>query len=158
MPKRHPSLIPLSRDHHDGLLVALRLRQGKKALLRQWSHDPHWQATYVVEFYKKHLMRHFEAEEKVLFPAMKKHARESLQTIEVLLNQHEELRRSVKTFEKPDEESLQNDLRDFGELLDEHIRIEEHQLFPAFEKLVPSDVADQVGKEIEKIDKPAVRR
>lgn len=158
MARRHPSLIPLSRDHHDGLFLALRLKQGKKALLRLWSHDPFWQATYVVEFYKKHLMPHFEAEEKVLFPAMKKHARESLKTIEILLNQHEEMRRSVKAFEKPDEENLQDDLRDFGKLLDEHIRIEEHQLFPAFEKSVPSDVAENVGKEIEKIDKPAVRR
>ena len=158
MPKRHPSLIPLSRDHHDGLLLALRLRQGKKALLTDWSHDLHWQAKYVVEFYNKNLMRHFEAEEKVLFPAMKKHAKESLKTIEILLNQHEEMRRSVKAFERRDEESLQDDLRDFGKLLDEHIRIEEHQLFPAFEKSVPSNVAEYVGKEIEKIDKPAVSR
>jgi hemerythrin-like domain-containing protein len=157
MARRHPSLIPLSRDHHDGLFLALRLKQGKKALLRLWSHDPFWQASYVVEFYRKHLAPHFKAEEKVLFPAMKKHARESVKAIEKLLEQHQGMRKRIQRLEKPKAVGLPQDLKDFGELLDQHIWIEERELFPIFEKSMPDEVAKAVGLEIEAIDKQRTR-
>ena len=153
MAKRHRSLIPLSRDHHDGLLLALRLKQGEKALERLWSHDPQWQASYVVRFYKEHLTPHFEAEEKILFPVLRKYDQASFGTIGTLLRQHEEIRKRVKEFEKPDDRTLRSGLKDFGELLEQHIRIEENELFPSFEKSVPKEVADEAGREIEKIDK-----
>jgi hemerythrin-like domain-containing protein len=153
MPKRHPSLVPLSRDHHDGLMVALRLRQGKKALLRDWSHDQVWQSNYVVQFFRRHLVPHFEAEEKALFPTMKKYVRESIETIERLLNQHGEIRARVEKLETPKQLYLEGELRDFGELLEEHIRIEEDELFPLFEKSIAEDIAKDVGREITRIDK-----
>lgn len=153
MPKRHPSLVPLSRDHHDGLMLALRLRQGKKALLRDWSHDPAWQANYVVQFFHRHLVPHFEAEEKVLFPTMKKYANESLKIIETLLNQHGEMKTRVEKLENPERTNLETELKDFGDLLERHIRIEEDSLFPMFEGSVPKDIAEDVGQEIARIDK-----
>ncbi len=153
MAKRHPSLFPLSRDHHDGLMLALRLRQGKKALLRDWSHDPKWQANYVSNFYQQHLVPHFEAEEKALFPAMKKHARESLKVIEKLLDQHREIRVRMKRFQKPRDLGLDEQLRQFGDLLEQHIWIEERELFPIFEKSMRREVAERVGKQIELIRK-----
>jgi hemerythrin-like domain-containing protein len=154
MPKRHPSLVPLSRDHHDGLMLVLRLRQGKKALLRDWSHDLTWQANYVVRFYHDHLVPHFAAEEQALFPVMKEHVEESVKTIDTLLHQHKEIRERVETLEKPGWTGLEDRLREFGELLDGHIRIEEDKLFPLFEKSVPEDVAEDVGREIARIDQP----
>jgi hemerythrin-like domain-containing protein len=154
MPKRHPSLAPLSRDHHDGLMLVLRLRQGKKALLRDWSHDLTWQANYVVRFYRDHLVPHFAAEEQALFPVMKEHVNESAKTIDTLLHQHKEIRERVKSLEKLERTGLEESLREFGELLDGHIRIEENELFPLFERSVPEDVAANVGREIARIDKP----
>ena len=154
MAKRHASLVPLSRDHHDGLFLALRLKQGKRANLTGWSHDPRWQAYYVVAFYKSHLVLHFEAEEEILFPAMKRYAQGSERTIETLLQQHKEIKRTVSSFEAPDEKNLVEDLKNFGELLDQHIHIEENELFPVFEKSVPKAIAEEVGREIEKIKKP----
>lgn len=157
MPKRHPSLVPLSRDHHDGLMLALRLRQGKKALLRDWSHDPAWQANYVVQFFRHHLVSHFEAEERVVFPTMKKYVKENVDTIETLLSQHEEIKRRVERLEKLDRIDLDGELKDFGDFLERHIRIEEDDLFPAFERSVPDEIAEGVGKEIERIDKPSAK-
>lgn len=154
MAKRHPSLIPLSRDHHDGLMLALRLRQGKKALLRDWSHDPAWQANYVVQFFRRHLVPHFEAEEKALFPTMKNYVKESIKTVQTLLNQHEEMRVRAEKLGKPDPMNLEVELKDFGDSLDRHIRIEEDDLFPLFEKSIPKDIAEDVGREIARIDKP----
>lgn len=153
MAKRHPSLVPLSRDHHDGLMLALRLRQGKKALLRDWSHDPAWQANYLVQFFRRHLVPHFEAEEEVLFPTMKKYVKESLTTVETLLNQHGEMKTRVEKLENPERMNLDVELKDFGDLLDQHIRIEENDLFPLFEESVPKDIAEDVGREIARIDK-----
>jgi hemerythrin-like domain-containing protein len=135
-------------------MLALRLRQGKKALLRDWSHDPAWQANHVVQFFRRHLVPHFGAEEKALFPTMKNYVKESIKTVETLLNQHEEMRERVEKLEKPDPVNLEVELKDFGDLLHRHIRIEEDDLFPLFEKSIPKDIADEVGREIARIDKP----
>jgi hemerythrin-like domain-containing protein len=108
----------------------------------------------VVQFFHDHLVPHFEAEEKALFPAMKERVVESLRTIDTLLHQHKEIRERVKTLEKPERTGLEDRLREFGELLDGHIRIEENELFPLFERSVPEDVAENVGREIARIDKP----
>jgi hemerythrin-like domain-containing protein len=135
-------------------MLALRLQQGKKALLRDWSHDLTWQASHVVQFYRDHLVPHFKAEEKALFPVMKEHVVESAKTIDTLLHQHKEIREKVNSLEKPERTRLEDRLREFGELLDRHIRIEEDDLFPLFEKSVPKDIAEDAGREITRIDKP----
>jgi hemerythrin-like domain-containing protein len=135
-------------------MLALRLQQGKEALLRDWSHDFTWQANYVVRFYHDHLVPHFAAEEQALFPVMKEHVNESAKTIDTLLHQHKEIRERVKSLEKPERTGLEESLREFGQLLYRHIRIEENELFPVFEKSVPKDIAENVGREIARIDKP----
>jgi hemerythrin-like domain-containing protein len=135
-------------------MLALRLRQGKKALLRDWSRGLTWQASYVIQFYRDHLVPHFDAEEKALFPVMKEHATESLKTIDTLLHQHGEIGERVKSLQRPERTGLEDRLQEFGELLDRHIRIEEDELFPLFEKSVPKDIADDVGREIARVDKP----
>jgi hemerythrin-like domain-containing protein len=52
------------------------------------------------------------------------------------------------------ETALESELKTFGELLDRHIRIEEDDLFPLFEKSIPKDIAEDVGREIERVSKP----
>jgi hemerythrin-like domain-containing protein len=135
-------------------MLALRLRQGKNALLRDWSHDLTWQANFVVRFYHDHLVPHFAAEEQALFPVMREHVLESAKTIDTLLHQHKDIRERVKSLEKLQQASLEDRLKDFGDLLDRHIRIEEDELFPLFEKSVPKDIAEDVGREIARIDTP----
>jgi hemerythrin-like domain-containing protein len=135
-------------------MLALRLRQGKNALLRDWSHDLTWQANFVVRFYHDHLVPHFAAEEQALFPVMREHVLESAKMIDTLLHQHKDIRERVKSLEKLQQASLEDRLKDFGDLLDRHIRIEEDELFPLFEKSVPKDIAEDVGREIARIDTP----
>lgn len=133
MAKRHKSLVLLARDHHEGLLLALRLQQGKKALLRLWSHNPRWQASYVAEFYDKHLRRHFEAEEKVLFPLASTIAACHHLVTELIL-EHRTMEECVNRFRDPAANALEESLCSFGALLEEHIRKEDRVLFPAFEE------------------------
>ena len=61
--KRHKSLQNLSREHHDGLVFALRLQKGvaKKADLKSME-------AYAVWFWNTHLKPHFKMEEEHLFP------------------------------------------------------------------------------------------
>jgi len=153
MSKRHPSLVPLAREHHEGLLLAVRLQQGKKALLRLWSHDPHWQAGYVVEFYEKHLRTHFMAEEQGLFPiaegikACKPH-------VDELLLHHRTLVEQVDRFRQPTRVRLDDALHAFGALLEEHIRKEDRVLFPLFEKHATQEMLRQVDISIKRFYPP----
>ena len=144
--KRNISLVPLSQDHYDGLLLAVRLQQGSRALERLWSHDPVWQANYVVEFYEQHLTPHFEAEEAVVFPLAKIHLNDT-SIIDRLVQEHETMREYVQYFRAPDQNTLQDKLVQFGTLLESHIRCEEREFFPLCESSVPE-------AELEKIKEP----
>ena len=68
--RRHESLIPLSREHHYGLLVCLRIHRG----IENHQADVSWlneRAEKVVRFFESELKTHFKAEEEIVFPAMK---------------------------------------------------------------------------------------
>ena len=146
--QRHKSLVPLSRDHHEGLLLAVRLQQREKALLHLWSHDLHWQAEYVVKFFTDHLAQHFEEEENILFPKVLPYFKDKSDIIDRLINEHKELRSSIEFFRQPNESGLEGHLVQFGKLLEEHIRTEERELFPLCEKIIPSNTMNEIGKQI----------
>src|SRR5436189_5970624 len=67
--KRHLALIPLSRDHHDGLVQALRLRraaaEGDTARLKA--------ARKFVDFFRNEERVHLRDEEEELFPLFLRH-------------------------------------------------------------------------------------
>jgi hemerythrin-like domain-containing protein len=138
--ERHPALVSLSRDHHDGLLLAIRLQQGDRALLRLWSHDPFWQAKHVVQFYDEHLIRHFAEEEETLFPFAMNHLGEQSNIVDRLLGEHGQLTGLVRTLRTPGSKELPPLLREFGRILEGHIRCEERELFPLCERLIPKEV------------------
>ncbi|MBI1803874.1 MAG: hemerythrin domain-containing protein [Ignavibacteriae bacterium] len=147
--KRHDSFIPLSREHHDGLLLATRLQQGRNALLRLWSHDLSRQAEYVVRFFDEHLDNHFQTEETFIFPLAQKFFHEEQQPIiQQLLDEHNELRELADFLRNPDEKKLECTLTRFGEILERHIRAEERQLFPICEETFPAEDLGTLGMNI----------
>ncbi len=147
---RHPSLILLSHDHHHGLALALRCR--KQALGRikpvglQGLEE---RAGEVKEFFSKNLERHIQAEEEILFPAIRSCASESWQMVEDLIEEHRQIRDGMARLEE--KEKLSKALFDLGDLLERHIRREERELFPLFENRASATEAEKAGKEIEKI-------
>jgi len=152
MAKRHSSLVPLSHDHHHGLALALRLRQGDKALLNDgWTHDRNEQARRVAKFYDDELRRHFKAEEDVVFPAMLHHVPQSSAMIEILIQQHREIERLVGEIRRIHDARLELNLVALGELLEKHIRIEERDVFETFQSQVPLDVVERVGEGVKRI-------
>lgn len=63
MAKLHPSLVPLSREHHVALLLAFRLVHGLPPS-RQADDSPQAQAQDTVRFFQTRLTTHFRAEEQ----------------------------------------------------------------------------------------------
>ncbi|MEX0602075.1 MAG: hemerythrin domain-containing protein [Bacteroidota bacterium] len=149
MAKRHSSLIELSRDHYHGLLLAVRLQQGKKALLRLWSHDPLYQAKFVVSFYENDLKKHFKAEEEALFPPIYKHLEGTRPLVDDLKADHRKIKEYVRGFRKPDRKTLEARLKEFGKFLEDHIRKEDRQLYPMVEKLAPPELLAEIQEHMD---------
>ena len=147
--KRHQSFVSLSREHHDGLLLATRLQQGNTALLRLWSHELRWQAEYVVKFFDDLLATHFEEEEEIVFPYAKEYLGEHKRLIDRLIAEHQEMRKMIDVLRYPQERNLEHTLKRFGTLLEQHIRSEERTLFPLCEEKLPPELLSEIGKKLQ---------
>src|SRR5713226_4382364 len=66
MARRHESLIPLSHEHHDALLLAWRLRTGDLS-----KREPELRAKHVSAFFEYRLVNHLKLEEELVFPAFR---------------------------------------------------------------------------------------
>ncbi len=63
--KRHPSLQSLSREHHYGLLLSWKIREGFKREV-----PPERIKKYTNWFWENHLAPHFQFEESYIFPIL----------------------------------------------------------------------------------------
>jgi iron-sulfur cluster repair protein YtfE (RIC family) len=141
---RHPSLLPLSHDHHHGLALALRCRKQALGQLKPLGAvGLKERAAEVSKFYRDHLLAHFRAEEEILFPFMRGHAAGSEAIIDELLRHHEEIRHAAEKLEAGS--GLAKLIFDLGDLLERHIRKEERELFPLFEAQADKAQADLIG-------------
>ncbi|MBX3254540.1 MAG: hemerythrin domain-containing protein [Chitinophagaceae bacterium] len=135
--KRHESIVPLSRDHHFGLLCCWKIRQGiKNEISLQRIHS------YIQYFWSHHLKEHFEEEENFLFSAL-----QSNMTAQAI-GEHRELEASVLSLSA---NASPDAFLQFAQQLDDHIRFEERELFPYLEKTLPAEQLDVIGRQIQEI-------
>jgi hypothetical protein len=136
--KRHPGLASFSRDHHHALMIAQRLRRATdetvsgdaRALL------DHWEAE----------QRHFGLEEELLLPAYAEHGPLEHPAILRTLIDHMVIRRDViRLLAAPTLELL----HDLGVRVADHIRFEEHQLFPLIQTTIPEHELQALGDRID---------
>ncbi len=130
--KRNEALQPVSREHHQGLLLCWKIRQGLKKNIA-----PNRMKVYADWFYKEHLLPHFEIEEKYLFP--------------VLGNEHELIvkataqhRRLTRLF--TDQQQLAKSLSFIEEELETHIRFEERVLFNLIQETATTKQLNTIKK------------
>jgi hemerythrin-like domain-containing protein len=132
--KRHPALAPLSRDHHRELVQARRLRKaaGGDAASRLAAADD-----YVVSFFSE-TVAHFRHEEEDLFPLYARHCG-STPLLERILREHMQLHGLARALrsEVAAGDVVPETLRELGDLLHEHVRIEERELFETIQQVVP---------------------
>jgi len=139
--KRHPALIPVSREHHDSLILA-RLLQKDAPPYKGLPLNIEGKAVYALEFYKNKLIAHFIAEEKI-FPLVKGINAEIDGLITEILEEHDRFHISFNLINT--QNNLADKLDQLGKELELHIRKEERQLFP----LIQENCSEQVLKNIE---------
>lgn len=128
--KRHQAIVSFSKDHHFGLLLVWKIRQGLGK-----SVNAERISKYVVYFFKEDLEKHFKDEEQLLFcrlpvdDALRKRAEEEHQSIYNLVNAIDE------------NKNFTNLLNQLANELEKHVRFEERKLFNHLQKkLMPADL------------------
>ncbi len=134
---RHTTLIPLSHDHHEALLIALRLKKGGPTSQHDhlWSTELPKQLHSLQLFFERELLPHFKLEEEILFPVAAT-IEEIQPLIKTLLDQHQQMRYLINNLFQitGDDDRLKKELASFGLILESHIRSEERELFPKLEE------------------------
>jgi len=137
--KRHTSLHPLSEHHHHVLVIALEisrashasedgradaLRRAAKSLLRVWEQAGR---------------THFREEEEELLPAYGRHVRlDQDADVMRMLADHAQIRAGMQDIkEMLDANRLEADrVIALGQLLHDHVRLEEDKIFPRIESVL----------------------
>jgi hemerythrin-like domain-containing protein len=134
--KRSKELAPLSREHHDGLLFAWKIKQG---LANGTSIET--LCNYTRWFWSNHIKTHFKDEETVLVKFLPADNPLVLQ----MFNEHAQIRDLIISLDKePGSGSLQL-LADF---VNKHIRFEERELFGYAEKTLTQEQLEEIYKEL----------
>ena len=130
--KRHEALKSLSREHHHGLLLCWKIRQGirKKVELSRIKAYTDWFKTH-------YLYPHFKAEEQYIFP--------------VLGDENELVKRALKEHRRLKRLFAQNTdvaiaLNSIEEELDKHIRFEERVLFNEIQEVASAEQLLEIEK------------
>lgn len=130
-----PCTRPLSEEHHQELAHARRLLRAAGAAPEERLAVA---SAYVDAFFTE-TVKHFRREEEILFPLYVRHAG-STPVLERILREHMELHGLVRALRA---EAAAGDippeaLRTLGDLLHDHVRMEERELFEEIERIVPA--------------------
>ncbi len=124
--KRHKALHILSHDHHHKLILAQLIKKGNP----QYKNLPdttEGKKDYSIRFYKDELIKHFEDEEKILFPVVNGKDDEINNLVEEIIIEHKKIKQLINRLES--DEDVENTLDELGRILESHIRKEERNLF-----------------------------
>lgn len=136
--KREEALRPLSREHLDALLAAKKMREAE---------DLEAASRAFLDFWRGDGQHHFRVEEEVLLPGWAAHAEVDREGVHRMLDEHLAIRREALRLEAG--EATLDQARDLGQLLDDHVRFEERQLFPAIEDALDGTGLSRLGAAIE---------
>ncbi len=128
------ALVPLSQDHHHGLMLVLKIKKGIR-----YGVAPRRMSAYLMHEFQEALVPHFRDEEEGVFRWLS-------ETDPVLVRALEEHRRMETLVENIRErgENLSL-LQMFIEVLEAHIRFEERVLFPLVQEQFPDRLNDMAS-------------
>ena len=142
--KRHKSLIPLSRDHHRGLLLAQLLKIDAPEY-NGLPTDAEGKYHYLMDKWEFELKPHFKNEEEILFNSVIGISQQVDLLINELKTEHDELTNLI-THDIPSKQ-LSETLDNIGRLLESHIRKEERIFFQLLQTEIP-DKLNQLNTKI----------
>jgi len=131
--KRSKHIIPLSQDHHSGLLFCWKIKEGIKK-----GADLSRVKQYINFYWEHHLKEHFLEEEQLLFNELDDELTRQGKDEHLML-----IERMNRTNNK--KEINKQDYLSFAELLIKHIRFEERVLFPHLEAELPTETLVSAG-------------
>jgi len=138
---RDKNLIPLSHQHQHALALCVRIERASpipESDLSAWQDE-------ITLLCRSEIAIHFNAEERVVFPAARRFA-ELNSLVDELVTDHHNLR---KEFARAEARILSEiDLLKFSQGLSVHIRKEERQLFERLQELLSSEELDRMGQEL----------
>lgn len=123
--KRAQALVPLSREHHEALVLARRACEPERPHA-----EPAALRLHVLRRWHDHFEPHFATEEQVLLPALA--AAGANDDVQRALREHATLRAHVERLREGHLAALPA----WGTALHEHVKWEERHLFPLAEKLL----------------------
>lgn len=132
--KRHPAIVSFSKDHHFGLLLAWKIRQGLKNNI-----SAERISDYALYFFKEDLEKHFAEEEEMLFShlpvddILRKKAEE----------EHKEIDKLVEAIGNNKKDVVL--LKELADKLDQHIRFEEREFFNHLQKNISSTELEKIA-------------
>ena len=135
--KRNKNIVPLSKDHHHGLLLCWKIRQGLKLNI-----ELERIRSYIHFFWETYMVEHFRQEEELLFSKI------DGPVCNQVKDEHEIIRLLVAGINGQDKDK-RNSYIQFASLLEQHIRYEERVLFPYLEANISASELEAIGKELE---------
>ncbi|NJY62583.1 hemerythrin domain-containing protein [Salinimicrobium sp. CDJ15-81-2] len=136
---RHDALKPLSRDHHHGLLLCWKIREGIKKQVA-----PGRIKDYTDYFFTSQLRPHFRFEEREIFPLLGDHH----PMMERAVNEHRRLESLFK------EEASVEVFSAIETELNRHIRFEERELFQELQKTASKEALQNIRNKEEEVRTP----
>lgn len=133
--KRDPRLADLTRDHHHALVLALTLRRA----LRDGS-DLREPVVRLLHQFADEIEPHFRVEEATLVPALRALGKAEQALAQRVEHDHAALRAGVQRAERGETAHLAA----WAQLLDDHVRFEERELFERAQAVLPAAALDAV--------------
>lgn len=142
---RHTGLQPLSRQHHQGLLVALLLEKGikKNASIKDMR-------DFILQFWEDELRVHFEKEDVLFLPLAYTYP-QLIEGLTRLKTEHQELRMLIQKLNNEVRSEQIESINNFSNKLEQHIRFEERQLFNLIQETLPEDELTAFNNELQSI-------
>ena len=143
--KRTNQLQPLSRQHHLGLHVG---RHAKECADTPQAIAEHWQA---LSSYMSDIRYHFQIEDNLIVDALLPH-QSTQRTVASVLSKLEEQHKQLNALTAEIQTSQNNntitveEVRQLANLLYDHVRFEERELFPIIEKYLAEEELDAIYK------------
>ena len=123
--KRAPALMPLSREHHEALVLARRACEPSRPQA-----EPESLRAHLLRRWDEQFEAHFTREEDHLLPAL--HSAGEPAAAQEALRQHRVLRAAIARLRAGDLAALPS----WGDAMREHVQWEERALFPLAERVL----------------------
>ena len=131
--KRSNELAPLSRDHHEGLMLVWKIRKGIKNNI-----TPGRISSYCHWFWDHHLHTHFKEEEELLVDVLPgEHP-----LMQQMFAEHVAIKALLDKMNREEDYEL---FEQFAQTLNDHIRFEERILFNEIEKAATPEQLQKIA-------------